>query len=204
MSRQFSSKKRNSKTRKPKPLIVIIAEGKNVTETNYFKSFQNQYASYNIKLLSVGHETDPKNMLERIENYWQKQELNTENGDMAFVVLDLDCDEKKANLIKRLASKNVNSRFIVSNPCFEVWFLLHYKYSTHSYLNGSELIGELKEFIPDYDKTMDVSELLYNNIDAAISNAYKLKNHYDSLGNKWPSNDCNPRTDVPIIIEYIK
>ncbi|MBR4766736.1 MAG: RloB domain-containing protein [Clostridia bacterium] len=204
MSRQFSSKKRNSRVKTPKPLIVIIAEGKNVTETNYFKSFQNQYASYNIKLLSVGHETDPKNMLERLEDYWQKQELNTENGDMAFVVLDLDCDEKKANLIKRLASKSFNSRFIVSNPCFEVWFLLHYKYSTHSYLTGSELINDLKTFIPDYDKTMDVSELLYDNIDAAISNAYKLKDHYETLGSKWPSNDCNPRTDVPVIIEYIK
>ena len=64
MSRQFSRKKRDAKIRKPKPLIVIIAEGKNVTETNYFKSFQNQFAAYNIKILSVGHETDPKNMLE--------------------------------------------------------------------------------------------------------------------------------------------
>lgn len=204
MSRQFSSKKRNLKIRKTKPIILIIAEGKNVTETNYFKSFQSQYANFNIRLLSVGHETDPKNMLEKIEEYWQKQELSAENGDVAFVVLDLDCDEKKANLIKRLASKSVNSRFIVSNPCFEVWFLLHYKYSTHSYLTGSELISDLKAFIPDYDKTMDVSSLLYSNIDIAILNAYKLKNHYDSLGNKWPSNDCNPHTDVPIIIEYIK
>lgn len=202
MKREFKKKKRNSANRNPKPVILIIAEGKNVTETVYFNSFQNQHSRYSIRILSVGHETDPQNMLMRIEDFWKKQELKAENGDRAFVVLDLDCDDKKADLIKKLSQKSTNTRFIVSNPCFEVWFLLHFRYSTHSYLNSNEVIADLKSYIPNYEKTTDISCKIINNIDIAIDNAFKLKSYYDSLERKWPSNDCNPRTDVPIIIDY--
>lgn len=37
MAREFRRKKRNIVTRQQKPLILLIAEGKNVTESQYFK-----------------------------------------------------------------------------------------------------------------------------------------------------------------------
>lgn len=48
MARSFSRKKRNTATRRQKPLILIIAEGQNVTESQYFRHFQEQHADYNI------------------------------------------------------------------------------------------------------------------------------------------------------------
>lgn len=42
--RKFENKKRNSESRKQKPIILIVAEGDNVTESQYFKSFQRQKA----------------------------------------------------------------------------------------------------------------------------------------------------------------
>ena len=204
MTRSFSVKVRDSSAKTPKPLLLLIAEGRNVTETQYFRQFQRQHSAFNIKILTPGSATDPDKMLETLERYWKKYDMSDARGDQGFVVLDLDCNEKKARLIEKLQSGSKIARFIVSNPCFEVWFVLHYRYSTHVYSDGNAVIKELKNYIPDYQKNTDVTELLSGKLDAAMKNAHKLVEHYEEIGYHWPSNECNPRTDVPKIIFEIK
>ena len=204
MARQFSTKSRNSKLRREKPLILIIAEGRNVTESQYFKSFQNQHAAYNIKVLLPGHITDPKGMQSTILRYWDQHEMKAEKGDKAFIVLDLDCSNDKGKLIRKLAKENGNAKFVVSNPCFEVWFLLHYRYSTRSYLSSSEAVKDLRNFIPEYEKNTDIAPMIADNLDQAMAHAERLIKHYGELGANWPSDECNPRTDVPFIIDVIR
>lgn len=202
MPRNFTKKARNQAKKKPKPIILLIAEGHNVTESQYFKSFQSQYANYNIKFLIPGSTTDPEGMLKIIERYWNEYELCPENGDIGFVILDLDSDNSKADLIRSLASKSDKVQFIVSNPCFEVWFMLHFKYSTRS-MSGKDAVKEVKTFIPVYEKNLNVFPILEDKLDTAIDNANRLKKHYRDIGAMWPSNECNPMTDVPIVIEAI-
>ena len=204
MARQFSTKSRNSKLRREKPLILIIAEGRNVTESQYFKSFQNQHAAYNIKVLIPGHITDPKGMQSMILRYWDQHEMKAEKGDKAFIVLDLDCSNDKGKLIRKLAKESGNAKFVVSNPCFEVWFLLHYRYSTRSYLSSSEAVKDLRNFIPEYEKNTDIAPLIADNLDQAMAHAERLRKHYGELGANLPSDECNPRTDVPFIIDVIR
>lgn len=100
MSRSFSVKKRDSQVKTAKPLLLIIVEGKNVTETQYFRQYQRQRAPFNIKILTPGSATDPEKMLETLERYWKQYDMSHTRGDQGFVVLDLDCNEKKALLIK--------------------------------------------------------------------------------------------------------
>ena len=202
MPRNFSKKSRNQMKKNPKPIILLIAEGHNVTESQYFKSFQNQYAGYNIKFLIPGSTTDPEGMLKKIERYWDEYDLNTDKGDIGFIILDLDCDDSKAELIHALAEKSDKVQFVISNPCFEVWFMLHFKYSTRS-MNGKEAVKEIKAFIPEYEKNLNVFPILEDKLESAIDNAKRLKKHYGAIGAAWPSNECNPMTDVPIVIEAI-
>ncbi len=204
MARNFSVKPRNTGRRAPKPILLLVAEGHNVTETLYFKQFQKQHALYNIKIITPGSVTDPEGMLEKLEKYWLRNELDFMKGDRGFVVLDLDCDDKKAKLIEKLEASSKIAQFVVSNPCFEIWFLLHYKYTTHVYLSGAEVIRDLRNYIADYEKNKDISKLLSDKTETAFQNAIKLTRHYDKLGYKWPSNKGNPRTDVPVIINAIK
>lgn len=204
MTRKFSSRPRNTKSRVPRPVILIVAEGRNVTETQYFKQFQKQHAVYSIKLITPGSVTDPKKMLEKLQYFWERNEMDTLKGDLGFVVLDLDCDDRKGKVIEKLAKASKIARFIVSNPCFEVWFLLHYKYTTHVYLNSEEVIRDLRNYISDYEKNMDVFGKLSDKTEIALQNALKLERHFDELGYKWPSNEGNPRTDVSHIIERVK
>ena len=187
-----------------KPLILIVAEGHNVTESQYFRQFQNQHAGYNIKVLIPGSATDPEGMLEKLERFWQINEMDLMKGDRGFVVLDLDCDDSKGRLIEKLDQGSKIAKFIVSNPCFEVWFLLHYKYTTHVYKDSAEVIKDLQNYITTYDKTLDVSRILSDRTETAVQNALKLKSYFQNNGCRWPSNDCNPGTDVPIVIDLIR
>ena len=204
MARSFSEKKRNSFTKTPKPLLLLIAEGRNVTETQYFRQFQLRHSTFNIKILTPGSATDPERMLETLERFWKKHDMSSARGDQGFVVLDLDCNEKKARLIKKLENGSQIARFIVSNPCFEVWFVLHYRYSTHVYSDGNEVIKDLRRYIPEYQKNTDVTEALSGRLDTAMENACKLVEHYEKMDCQWPSDRCNPRTDVPGIIDVIQ
>lgn len=201
MARKFSIKPRNTGTRAPKPILLLVAEGRNVTETLYFKQFQKQHAAYNIKIVTPGSVTDPEGMLEKLESYWKRNEMDLMKGDRGFVVLDLDCDDKKGRIIEKLEASSKVAQFVVSNPCFEVWFLLHYKYTTHVYLSGAEVIRDLRNYISDYEKNRDISKLLSDKKEIAYQNALKLAKHFDELSYRWPSNKGNPRTDVPIIIK---
>lgn len=204
MARSFPQKKRDSFIKTPKPLLLLIAEGRNVTETQYFRQFQQQHSSFNIKILTPGSATDPEKMLETLERYWKQYDMSYARGDQGYVVLDLDCNEEKAHLINKLENGNKIARFIVSNPCFEIWFVLHYRFSTHVYSDGNEVIKDLKKYIPEYQKNSDVTGALSGKLDTAMENARKLVDYYEEMGYQWPSNKCNPRTDVPEIIHEIR
>ncbi len=202
-ARRFESKKRNSELRKQKPIILIVAEGENVTETQYFRSFQRRNADKNIRIILAKHVTDPEGMLKALQNKWKEMSLDSRKGDKAYVVLDLDCDEKKAALISELGMKARDVEFIVSNPCFEVWFLLHYKYSTKQFYSGEAVIKELRSYIPNYEKNLDVSGKLETLEQEAIQNSDKLRKFFVNQKCRWPAIDCNPRTDADLIVRTL-
>ena len=99
--RNFQKKKRNDIKRKKKPVMLIVAEGRNKTEKQYFGSFQNQHGKYVIRF-ATGLETDPVGMLKAVEKAWSKNELSTKDGDKAYIVLDMDCKPDKIRLVKEL------------------------------------------------------------------------------------------------------
>ncbi len=204
MARRFVEKRRDTFSKAPKPLILLIAEGRNVTETLFFRQFQEQHSSFNIKILTPGSATDPERMLQTLERFWYQNDMSFSKGDKGYVVLDLDCNEQKARIIEKLENGSKIAKFIVSNPCLEVWFVLHFQYSTHVYSDGKEVLEDLRKHIPDYPKNTDVAPRLSGSLETALENARKLVNHFDKLGYHWPSKECNPRTDVPEIIYEIK
>lgn len=203
MARDFTKKTNRKRNRITKSVILIVAEGRNVTESQYFEQLNKKDNSFRIILAKPGSTTDAEGLWKKAKQYWDTKELSEENGDRAFVVLDLDCDSKKLEIVNRLNGKD-NIKFIVSNPSFEIWFLLHYGYTTHCFKDSKEVIRSLKKHIPKYEKTMDVFELLKDKTNIAVNNVNKLKKHYDKLEVECPSIDANPMTDVPKIMEVLK
>lgn len=202
--RQSPENTNHGSSRSRKPVILIIAEGKNVTERNYFGSFRKQHAGYVLKCPDIGHVTDPANMMKAANDYWIKNKMSKSKGDAAFVVLDLDCSEQKAATINKLTSKRNHASFIVSNPCFEAWFLTHFLYPVGSFTSSS-VITALSRYIPKYRKNSDVSRYINgSNLNQALQNADNLALRCIASGLSWPSPECNPRTDVPDVIREIQ
>ena len=201
--RSFSSKKRNRQDRKEKPLMIITAEGKNETEAKYFDGFRTPDCPCIIKIHKAGHLTDPTKLAESIRQRWDAEDADTRTGDMAFVVVDLDNKESKAKEIQQLEAKNRVEKFIVSNPSFEVWYLLHYGYSTRSYMNADAVIRELKKHYPEYEKTSDMYPLLKDKMSEAVANAEKLEAYHKEEAYQHPDANCNPYTDVHSLIKIL-
>ena len=201
--RSFSSKKRNKQNRKEKPMIIITAEGKNETEARYFNNFKTADCPYIIKFHKAGHLTDPTKLAESIRQRWDAEDADIRTGDMAFVIVDLDNKESKAKEIHQLKTKNRVEKFIVSNPSFEVWYLLHYEYSTRSYMNADAVIRELKKHYPEYEKTSDMYPLLKDKMSEAVANAEKLEAYHKEEAYQHPDANCNPYTDVHSLIKIL-
>lgn len=198
--RNFQKKKRNDVKRKRKPVMLITAEGRNKTERQYFNSFQDQHGKYSIRF-ATGLETDPVGMLKAMEKAWKKKELSEKDGDKAYIVLDMDCKPEKIQLVKELQKKSKNIQFIVSNPCIEVWFILHFIYTTHRFKDSKEPKKELAKYIPGYEESMDISAILRPILNDAEKHLEQLKGYYETLGVVWGDADCNPMTDI---VEVLK
>lgn len=201
--RKIELKKRGKVRRKTKPVYLLIAEGKNKTETIYLSNFQKQGMPYSLQFAKAGSKTDADSLYKTMIQKWNELELSSENGDLGFIILDIDNEKSKAEKVRRLIQDNDNEaiQFVVSNPTFEIWLLMHFKYSTKHFADGDAVIKELKRYIPDYEKNCDCFMLCVDKLQIAILNSAKLEKHFEN--NQWPSIECNPRTDVGKLIEYL-
>lgn len=198
--REINIKKRGTNRRKLKPVYLIIAEGKNKTEVLYLSHFQDQGKSYSIRFVKAGYKTDVDSLYNVLIAKWEELDLSAKKGDLGFVILDIDNDPLKAQKVSALVQSNKNTavRFVVSNPTFEVWLLLHFKYSTKQYKNGNSVIKDLRRYLPNYEKNRDCFEVCKDKMKDAVDNSTKLAENYDDI--EWPSIECNPRTDMGDLI----
>jgi len=199
----YTPKKRNSNSRKRKKIIFIATEGKNKTEKLYFKKFNSDKVQIRF---AKGGSTDPVNMVSELLSECKDMGFDPEAGDMAYCVLDSDFVASKNNQIA-LADKKAEANdlsLIVSSPCFEIWYLCHYDYSTKAFASNEEVIDELKKRIPQYDKNKeDMYELLRSMQDNAATNAKRLEKYNFQSGKKPHTVEFMPSTEVYRIIETI-
>lgn len=82
MARKFSTKRRDREKRPTNPVIVLIVEGRNVTETLYFRQFNQPHAGYSLRVLASGSNTNPEGMLEKLDRFWISNELDPDRDHL--------------------------------------------------------------------------------------------------------------------------
>lgn len=200
-----SDRQRNRKNRISKRVILVSYEGKNKTEDIYLGNYNGRNNNYVIRKVP-GNDTDPISLVEHTLVKVKEESLDLTGDDRAFCMFDTDVKPAKNLQISeaiRLAIKN-NIIPIVSAPCVEVWFLLHYRYSTAQYSSNEEAIDELKKYCAGYNKSYDIYPLIFGNTSKAISNAKKLEKFQLENGRKLQSVEANPYTEVYKIMEEIQ
>ena len=179
----YERKKRNAGKREPKPIIYIVGEGNtNKTESSYFLSFVSD--RYCIQFVQEGH-SDPKGIVKKL-----KSKINDKHGlefkaerDKAFCLIDTDCDIKKNIKIEEAVIEAGRDKaspisILTSNPCFEIWFILHDRYTERKYNSSGEVINELRKIKgwEDYEKSdTGTYQKTIKNVNTAIKNAKRLE-----------------------------
>ncbi len=197
------SNDRVRKVRKQKSKILIAVEGNNKTEKIYFNNFEDSKKNFDISY-ARGNNTDPLKLVQMLIKEIKDNDLDLLDDDMAFCIFDTDIDPNKNKVIDnaiKLANKN-NIKIITSSPCIELWFLLHYEYSTAN-MGNDEVIKKLKNYYPKYKKNINIYPDIKDKMDIAIKNAKKLERYQKDNNVKIGTVEANPSTEIYKIIEYL-
>jgi hypothetical protein len=196
--RRPESYRRKGPTREPYDSVLIVCEG-GKTEPQYLDGVKLAFklSSANIRVTSATG-TDPVSIVRFAERL-----SSEEKYDRVYCVFDRDGHANFGEAIGLI--RQLGYREIVSWPCFEIWILLHFVYTTAPY-NGvgnqsacDLVVREVKKHFSTYAKgRRGVYADLESKMDAAIANAKKLLQHNASTGS------TNPATAVYELVEYLR
>ncbi|MCL1883291.1 MAG: RloB family protein [Defluviitaleaceae bacterium] len=204
---------RNKRT--PHPVVIIVCEGAK-TEPTYFEKFKKRDKPLRIEIVKGAKGTSYQAVINMAVEAKEKHVGNTETKWTVWCVSDVDADpntpysqssknDQLSEYAKEAAVRGFN--VALSNPCFEIWFLLHFTYTTGHLQNYDAVVKKLfaSEYLPGYQKNSDIFGVLADKQDTAINHAKKLKVYHAEQG-RVDYMDCsaNPYTNVWEIVESLK
>jgi len=153
---------------------IIICCGAEKTEPNYFNSVKEEY-NFPGKLVEVvvckTRHGDPYSV---VKEALKKKETKE---DLVWAIIDKDqfTDFERAY---SFAEKN-GVRIALSSLCFEIWFLLHFQYSTRGHMCNDDMCRMLTVFLGrEYSKSdTNMYECLKDKLIIAKKNAEKLRKY---------------------------
>lgn len=173
---------RLSKEKQMKPNFFVFCEGK--TEMAYIKFLR---SLYRVPIQVIPKKGKSNISKEDIEN--SKRDYVTTNQDRIFLMFDLDV----AGVLEHL-QKIPDAELLVSNPCVELWFLLHYQ-EQKTKQTSKKCLQKMQSVSKDYKKGV-LSEgeknVLAANKDIAIKRAKLLEKY------------ANPSTTIYKLLELLK
>jgi hypothetical protein len=186
-------------------LIIIAAEGK-ATEKRYFEDLASPAYYHNarvhVKVLpNIDDQSSPEKVMAQLDAFRQRFQLG--ETDQLWLVVDFDRwgEEKLSSVTRECRQKGY--RVAVSNPCFELWLLLHLRsldeYSAeeiqairqnrHVNRHDTYLDRELSRILQGYDKANLKTHSILPNLSLAIERARAIDHDPES---RWP-NDLGTR-----------
>jgi hypothetical protein len=113
--------------RRYRRIIVVATEGRE-TERQYFSPLNNVRSTVRLLCLNKSDQSAPDQVLRRMKTYLAQKGLKPDMGDEAWIVVDVDrWGEDALQRLNHWASSQPYYGLAVSNPCFEVWLLLHFE-----------------------------------------------------------------------------
>ena len=194
--RNHDSLRRRAPSLDPKPRILVACEGK-VTEPRYLEYLRHTERIPLTLIIESG--MTPKSLVERAVTL--KAEANrskdpNEHFDEVWCVFDVD-EHPKIDGARQQAGENGIS-LVVSNPCFELWLLLHFKDHT-SHIDRKKAQSRCRSHMPGYNKDPPCKKLftLYEDAMHRATALAKWHEQRNTAGN-------NPSTNVYEIVNTIR
>ena len=132
-------KVRRSKGKQMKPNFFVFCEGE--TEMAYVKFLRSLYRAPIQVIPKKGKSNISEDFIVKSKNEYVQTDQ-----DKVFLMYDLDVD----GMLEQL-QKIPNAELLVSNPCVELWFLLHYQ-EQKTEISSDKCIKKLQKFSNEYKK----------------------------------------------------
>ncbi len=164
---------RRSPFRDSKPTILIASEGQE-TEPLYFDELKTRHREVVTVIVSAGRsgQTNPRRVLKRLKEEISKRASWT-HRDQAWLVVDTDqWSEAERREIQEAVAENSRIHLAASNPCFELWLLLHFRDAWEA-ITAADLYRLLKSStcFGAYEKEAYDASSLIGRIEDAIGRA---------------------------------
>jgi hypothetical protein len=193
---------RRGPVREPYDTVLIVCEGTK-TEPNYFSAIRTDYrlSSANIAVVSPPG-TDPMSIVayaeSRLPDYDRVYCVFDRNGHQNFT-------QAVAKVAASVAARTGRWHAITSTPCFEIWVLLHFRYTTSAFAAAGgrsacdNVVVQVRHHLPNYAKgDPTIYEQIKDRTDAAIANAQRLAAHNTA------TESVNPGTLVHDLVDYLR
>jgi len=207
-AKQTKDLERRKAIRRRYDKVLIVCEGSK-TEPLYFEELKDHYEldTANIKI-SGKCGSDPMSVLTHGEELYQ-QEIDdcNEPFDRVYCVFDKDTHHSYNQALNRIKHLKPLDTFFATNsvPCFEVWLLLHFRYSgapivaSGNKSAGDRALDELTRYLPNYKKGNSGTFIeLLDKLPLAKTHAERLNLQCQASGTD------NPTTLILDLVHYLQ
>lgn len=204
--KQAKIAQRTQNTQNERETLIIACED-SVSAPLYFNAIfddlkKNHAIAASSLVIAKHKHTDPYGVLEDLLDH-----PNYQDFDHQWIAIDRDAERTNGgghtikNFNQAMArAKDKNIKVAYSNPCVEIWFLLHFEYRNTA-IDRDELVKKLEQ---DYRyKKNKLFSLNQDQQNVAINNATKLiQSWVDTQGTTKPATD-NPSTTVHDLVALL-
>jgi len=185
----------------PVKKILIVCED-SVTEPAYFKCLAGDLA-INIEVHGEECDSPPSAVYKYAKEKFNQSVKAGDEYDHVYCVFDKDTHTSYQPALDAIANQpkkfKGKIRAIHSVPCFEIWILLHFVYTTSHFADADALCKEIRNHLPDYKKiNRDVFLNIKDKLPDAIKNAQKLMQENEKTGTD------NPATRIHELVEILQ
>ena len=140
-------------------------------------------------------QSSPEHVVDRLKEAFEtvRQRREVQDGDEFWVLLDTDHHVKGSHLRGTIGALKTATQagfeVAVSNPCFDLWLLLHHAEMApgEAMTNYREVEARLKAALGGYDKTnLKSAHFSLSMVPAAIQRARALEVNPDNPTGHWP------------------
>ena len=192
--------RRREPSKRPKPRIVVVTEG-TVTEPGYLKLFHRIHGSNSVVVEPVPLGKDPRSVVERAISERDDSAADVDGGrDSFWAMFDRDLHERFNEALDLARGNDIH--VAVSNPCFELWPILHYEILDRP-IDRHECQRRLIALYPEYSmssKRFEEADVIRENHDQAMWRARTLIDRRREQGAPLG----NPSTTVHELTEHVR
>jgi hypothetical protein len=193
---------RRDPSRQPKLRVLIVCEGR-ATEPGYLRAFQHAVRNPRVHVAVASKRGVPRTVVEiairlqeESEHEAKRQRDENLKWDEVWGVFDID-EHPNVDQARQLANANA-IKLAISNPCFELWALLHFQ-DRRAHIERQAARAALQRHLPGYDKTLDFAKM-YPGYEDAVRRARALEVEADRHGKA----ERNPTSGVYRLTELIR